>query len=143
VAPIWFWESYQIWRCSLKENEQRISNGGDLRPRQTHERSAGYFYQQHLLDRANWSAAALATIKKHRQLELPKTLVERGERVRQIWSRAASKSKIKISGMPPLPAVVFDYPEAVELKTLVSQLLLERGYLATTAVYTTYAHTAA
>ena len=90
-------------------------------------------------------AAALATIKKHRELDLAKMLAERGQRVREIWLRAAAKSKIKIkiSGMPPLPAFVFDYPDAVALKTFFTQHLLDRGYLATTSVYVTYAHTPA
>jgi glutamate-1-semialdehyde 2,1-aminomutase len=90
-------------------------------------------------------AAALATIKKHIQLDLAKLLAEKGVRVREIWTRAATNAgmKIKISGMGPLPGFVFDHPEAVALKTLFNQKLLERGYLASTLVYVTYAHTAA
>ncbi|MBV8483396.1 MAG: aminotransferase class III-fold pyridoxal phosphate-dependent enzyme [Verrucomicrobia bacterium] len=90
-------------------------------------------------------AAALATIKKHRQVGLHDLLAERGARVRQIWTHAAAKTDIKItiSGMAPLPAFIFDYPEALTLKTLFTQKLLERGYLGSTSVYLTYAHTPA
>lgn len=90
-------------------------------------------------------AAALATIKKHSQLNLPQILAETGQRVREIWSQAAARAglKIKISGMLPLPAFSFDNPEALASKTFFSQSLLERGYLASNAVYVTYAHTPA
>lgn len=90
-------------------------------------------------------AAALATIKKHRQVGLQDLLAERGAGVRQIWTRAAAKTNIKIaiSGMVPLPAFAFDHPEALALKTLFAQKLLERGFLGSTSVYLTYAHTSA
>jgi glutamate-1-semialdehyde 2,1-aminomutase len=90
-------------------------------------------------------AAALATINKHLRLDLPKLLAERGERVRQIWSRAAAEAEItiKISGTAPLPAFAFVHPEASVLKTLFTERMLEQGYLAGTSVYLTYAHTTA
>jgi glutamate-1-semialdehyde 2,1-aminomutase len=90
-------------------------------------------------------AAALATIKKHRQLGLHNLLAERGARVRQIWTHAAAETNIKIatSGMAPLPGFGFDHPEALALKTLFTQKLLERGFLGSTSVYMTYAHTSA
>ena len=88
-------------------------------------------------------AAALATIKKHRRVGLQELLAEGGARVREIWTRAAGKTDIKItiSGMAPLPAFAFDHPEALALKTLFTQKLLERGFLGSTSVYLTYAHT--
>jgi len=88
-------------------------------------------------------AAALATIKKHLSLDLHTLLAERGERVRQIWSRAAAEGDvaIKISGTKPLPAFTFEHPEAPALKTLFTERMLARGYLAGPSVYVTYAHT--
>jgi len=88
-------------------------------------------------------AAALATIRKHLRLNLAKILAEKGEGVRLIWSKAAANEglKIQMSGTPPLPAFAFQYPEAATMKTLFTQLLLEQGYLASTSVYMTYAHT--
>jgi glutamate-1-semialdehyde 2,1-aminomutase len=90
-------------------------------------------------------AAALATIKKHIRLDLAKLLAEKGARVREIWTRAAANTdvKIQISGMGPLPGFAFTHAEAIALKTLFNQKLLERGYLASTLVYVTYAHTTA
>ena len=88
-------------------------------------------------------AAALATIKKHVQLKLAQVLANTGQCVREIWSGAAAQAglQIKTSGIPPLPVFVFDHPQAAAAKTLFSQMLLERNYLAGTAVYVTYAHT--
>jgi glutamate-1-semialdehyde 2,1-aminomutase len=89
--------------------------------------------------------AALATIRKHIQLNLSQMLAEKGQRVREIWSQAAAQAelKIKISGILPLPAFSFDHPEFLASKTFFSQSLLELGYLASNAVYVTYAHTPA
>ncbi|MGA7130602.1 MAG: aminotransferase class III-fold pyridoxal phosphate-dependent enzyme [Chthoniobacterales bacterium] len=88
-------------------------------------------------------AAALATIKKHLRLGLAPLLAERGERVREIWSRAAADAEIeiRISGVPPLPSFTFVHPEPGVLRTFFTQQMLERGYLAGPAVYMTYAHT--
>jgi glutamate-1-semialdehyde 2,1-aminomutase len=90
-------------------------------------------------------AAALATIKKHLNLNLAQILAERGEQIRQIWFQAAANAEIKIGvfGTPPLPSFTFNYPEAAILKTLFTQSMLERGYLAGSSVYMTYAHTPA
>lgn len=90
-------------------------------------------------------AAALATIKKHIQLNLAQALADTGQRVRKVWSRAAAQAELEIksSGVPPLPVFAFDHPQATAAKTLFSQILLERGFLASNAVYVTYAHTRA
>jgi glutamate-1-semialdehyde aminotransferase len=90
-------------------------------------------------------AAALATIKKHMHLKLAQLLAETGQRVREIWTRAAAQAglQITISGIAPLPVFSFDLPQAVAARTFFSQTLLERNYLAGTAVYVTYAHTPA
>jgi glutamate-1-semialdehyde 2,1-aminomutase len=89
--------------------------------------------------------AALATIQKHIRLNLQHVLAENGQRIREIWSQAAVQAglKIKISGMLPLPAFSFDYPESLACKTFFCQRLLELGYLASNVVYVTYSHTPA
>ena len=76
-------------------------------------------------------AAALATIKKHLRLNLATLLAERGERVREIWSRAAADAEIeiKISGVAPLPSFAFVHPERRRIANLVYSECLERGYL--------------
>jgi hypothetical protein len=47
---------------------------------------------------------------------------------------------IEISGIYPLGHFSFEYENPMVLKTLFTQLMLEKGYLATTAFYASYAH---
>jgi len=87
--------------------------------------------------------AALATIKKHRTNNVAKHLIEIGEMMRSAWQNAAAHNKIKIamSGIAPLTFFAFDYPNGQAIRTLFTQLMLERDYLATSYFYSTYAHT--
>jgi len=47
---------------------------------------------------------------------------------------------IEIGGIDPLPHFLFRYKNPLVLKTLFTQLMLDRGFLATTAFYASYAH---
>lgn len=86
--------------------------------------------------------AALATIRKHRDLNVASHLVQAGKKVQQAWREAASKNNlaITITGIPPLAHFSFDYPNGLALKTLFTQLMLESGFLATNAFYASLAH---
>jgi len=88
-------------------------------------------------------AAALATIRKHRAREVPRRLVEAGTRVREGWRQAAEKAgfAITVSGLAPLGHFQIESRDAQALRTLFTQEMLERGFLATNAFYATYAHT--
>lgn len=87
--------------------------------------------------------AALATIRKLKDLRIPERLVEIGTRVKEGWMNAATKQGITIhaGGMEPLAHFAFEYQEPLVLKTLFTQEMLNRGFLATTAFYASYAHT--
>jgi glutamate-1-semialdehyde aminotransferase len=87
-------------------------------------------------------AAALATIKKHRDRNVPQHLIEVGKLVQQAWRNAAAKAglDVTITGVSPLTFLAFNYPNAQAIRTLYTQTMLERGYLATNAYYATYAH---
>ncbi len=89
------------------------------------------------------SVAALATLRKHRAQNVPAHLVRMGERVMAGWRAAAEAAglAIDISGIPPLAHMAFKAPEARALRTLFTQLMLDRGYLAKDAFYAMYAHT--
>lgn len=89
------------------------------------------------------SSAALAVLKKHREKNVAAHLIAMGEKVKQIWTVAAQKHglKIHVSGIAPLGHFGFDYPNAQAVRTLYTQLMLERGILATGAYYAMYAHT--
>jgi glutamate-1-semialdehyde aminotransferase len=86
--------------------------------------------------------AALATIQKHRRLNLPKILAETGQALRQVWVSAAEQAglEIKISGIAPMPAFSFAHPAQLTMKSYFTQLMLDAGYLAGSSVYATYAH---
>jgi glutamate-1-semialdehyde 2,1-aminomutase len=89
--------------------------------------------------------AALATIRKMREVDLPKHLVQSGKQVQAGWREWANKHAVDItvSGGYPLGHFTLNYgPKSQALRTLLTQLMLERGFLATDSYYATYAHTA-
>ncbi|HBE02342.1 MAG: aminotransferase class III [Spirochaetes bacterium GWF1_41_5] len=87
-------------------------------------------------------AAALATIRKMKKLNVQKFITKTGKTIQQQWKELAEryKLKIKVSGIYPLSHFQFDYQEHAVLKTLFTQLMLEKGFLASTVLYTSYAH---
>lgn len=89
-------------------------------------------------------ASALACLKKMEKVNLPKRLEETGKRVQEIWIEKSKKHdiNIEIGGSFPLNKFVFKYDNSLELKTLFTQFMLEEGYLATTAFYSSYKHNA-
>jgi glutamate-1-semialdehyde 2,1-aminomutase len=88
-------------------------------------------------------AAALATIRKQHRVNAPQRLIESGARVQTGWREAAARLglAITVSGMPPLAHFQFDTSKPQALRTLFTQGMLERGFLATNAYYATCAHT--
>jgi glutamate-1-semialdehyde 2,1-aminomutase len=87
--------------------------------------------------------AALATINKHRKLDVGKHLMKIGTKVQEGWKSVSSKHGIKIhvGGIPPLSRFSFEnLSNAQTVKALFVQLMLERGFLASTLFYAMYAH---
>lgn len=86
--------------------------------------------------------AALATIRKHKAQNVPKHLAEVGEMMRDGWRQGALKAglSITVTGVPALTYFSFNYENAQAIRTLFTQEMLGRGYLATNAFYATYAH---
>ncbi len=87
--------------------------------------------------------AALATINKHRKLDVGKHLNKIGKLVQEGWCGLASEHDIKINvgGIPPLSHFSFENTSnAQAVKALFVQLMLERGFLASTLFYAMYAH---
>lgn len=86
--------------------------------------------------------AALATIKKLRKLDVPAYLEEMGRIVQGGWRKAAKKHNlnITITGTAPLGHFSFNYDEPLVLKTLFTQEMLGKGFLAAPAFYASYAH---
>lgn len=71
-----------------------------------------------------------------------KHLTDTGKVIQENWKRLALKNNIKIdvSGIYPLGHFSFVHDKPLVLKTLFTQLMLEKGFLATTAFYASYAH---
>jgi glutamate-1-semialdehyde 2,1-aminomutase len=86
--------------------------------------------------------AALATIRKHRRLDVASQLIETGTQIQAGWRVAATRAKLAITvgGMPPLSHFSFDSPDAQTIRTLFTQFMLAKGFLATNAFYAAYAH---
>lgn len=87
-------------------------------------------------------SAALATIGKHQRCNIPEYLIKTGKRVQSGWKSAAERHGLKISvyGIPPLAHFSFDYDNGQAIRTLFTQEMLEKGFLATNAFYASYAH---
>jgi glutamate-1-semialdehyde aminotransferase len=87
-------------------------------------------------------AAALATIKKMKLYDVQSHLVKSGRRIQEGWKNLGSKYGLNISvgGIEPLSHFSFVHPESLVLKTLFTQKMLEKGYLATTSFYASFAH---
>ncbi|MFA5101366.1 MAG: aminotransferase class III-fold pyridoxal phosphate-dependent enzyme, partial [Candidatus Omnitrophota bacterium] len=88
--------------------------------------------------------AALATIKKMRQINLPAHVEKIGLQVLDYWKTSAEKYGLPVDTgdcYPCLAHFKFNHPKGEELRTLYTQLMLERGFLAGTGIYPTLAHT--
>lgn len=103
--------------------------------------------QSSFISSTNWTerigpAAALATIRKHRRCDVPKHLDRVGALVQEGWRHAAGQAgmELDIGGIAPLGHFTFSGAQKQTAKTLFTQLMLERGFLASTAFYATYAH---
>lgn len=86
--------------------------------------------------------AALATISKMQKLHVQQHLSAVGKKIQEGWTALAKKHNIAISvsGIYPLSHFDFSYPNRLEMKTLFTQLMLEKGFLASTVLYASYAH---
>jgi len=87
-------------------------------------------------------AAAIATINKIRKHNVIGHLIATGEKIQEAWRLLAREYSldIEVSGMPSLCHFSFKGPDSLALKTLFTQMMLEKGFLATTAFYASYAH---
>lgn len=87
-------------------------------------------------------AAAVATIRKHRALDVGRTLTEIGRQVQEGWAEAARAAglEIRVSGIPPLATFAFEHPDGPALTTLFIQDLLDRGFLASDRLYAVLSH---
>jgi len=86
--------------------------------------------------------AALATINKMQENNVPSHLSKIGNLICDGWQRLGREHNLKIhvEGISPLPHFIFDNKEYLALNTLFTQEMLNRGYLASESVYVSYSH---
>lgn len=88
-------------------------------------------------------AAALAVLEKYERENIPARLVTTGQGVKTAWREAADHTGlgIHIGGLDPLAHLGFDCDNAAAQRTLFTQEMLDRGFLAGGAFYAMAAHT--
>ena len=86
--------------------------------------------------------AAIATIKKMQRNNVPSHLDKIGGIISDGWKKLAEKHDLNIEILPPhaLATFSFKYDNSQEIKTLFTQEMLKRGYLAGLSVYVSFSH---
>jgi glutamate-1-semialdehyde 2,1-aminomutase len=92
--------------------------------------------QTTFISSTNWTdrvgpAAALATIKKYKETNTDKHIINIGNSVKGLWKKAAKKNKlkIKITGLPSLASFAFETKNKNQLNTVFTIEMLKRGFL--------------
>jgi glutamate-1-semialdehyde 2,1-aminomutase len=87
--------------------------------------------------------AALKTLEVMERVRSWEQITRIGERVNAGWTALAAKHglAIAVSGLPALTTFSFKSPNHLAYKTLVTQEMLAKGYLAGTGFYASMAHT--
>ena len=89
------------------------------------------------------SSAALATLKAMDKEKSWEKITSMGEEINKEWIKLSQEYElpITISGLTALTTFTFKSKNALAYKTLITQEMLKKGYLAATAVYVCTAHT--
>jgi glutamate-1-semialdehyde 2,1-aminomutase len=87
--------------------------------------------------------AALATLKVMEDTKSWETITNMGEYITNRWMHLAQESGFEIatSGLPALASFSVKSQHALEYKTLITQEMLKKSYLAGTSVYVSIEHT--
>ncbi|MBD3352536.1 MAG: aminotransferase class III-fold pyridoxal phosphate-dependent enzyme [Candidatus Lokiarchaeota archaeon] len=88
-------------------------------------------------------AAAVSTIKKMEKYDVPRHLSKIGSEINKGWNDAAKKNDINLEVLKPNALITFklNYDNGQAIRTLFTQELLKKGYLAGPSVYVSFAHT--
>lgn len=87
-------------------------------------------------------AAGLATVRKMKSIDLPGHVTRIATRLRNGLAEIAKRHKLPlaISGHPSLTFLSFEHPDSLALQTLWTVRMLDRGILAGSGFYATWAH---
>ena len=88
------------------------------------------------------TVASIAAINKMIKHNVPNHLRKCGKSIQEGWKNLAEKNHINIhvGGVYPLSHFSFEYDNPLVLKTLFTQLMLEKGFLAATGYYASFGH---
>ena len=88
------------------------------------------------------STAALATIRKLREVNIAAHTSHIGGLMRDGWKNLGARSgvPVKVTGHPALLHLSFDHEHAAALGTLLTARMLDRGFLAGSGFYPSFAH---
>lgn len=87
--------------------------------------------------------AALKTLEVMERVKSWETITNTGLEIRARWKALAERIGLQLDhwGLPALTGFTIKSPKALEYKTLITQEMLDKGYLATTGVYVCTDHT--
>lgn len=87
-------------------------------------------------------AAGVATLKKMEEINSPQILIDYGDKIVHALTSAAEKNRLKlcVSHIAPLAHIDWDYENGLAVQTLYAQIMLDRGYLVSSAIYATTAY---
>ena len=86
--------------------------------------------------------ASLETIRLLDLWKVPSHLKDVGRKIKSIWKKASDRYgiEINISGIDPIPNFTFNVEDPLLFKTLFTQLMLDKGFLASTLCFVSYSH---
>ena len=87
--------------------------------------------------------AALATIRKLEEKNVPAHIVKIGNAAGKLWEKLGKESGLSLHvdfGFPPIMHFDFEYENKQAIATLFTQEMLARGFLASRGFYVSYAH---
>lgn len=103
--------------------------------------------QNSFISSTNWTerigpTAALATIRKYREHKVDRHIIDIGGHVQNLWKDLADEAglNINVNGLPTLGHFEIEGKDSLMLRTLFTQMMLDRGYLAWCQFKVSYAH---
>ncbi len=87
--------------------------------------------------------AAIATINKMLQYNIPSHIERIGNLIEKGWLNLIKKYDLDFEILPPYPLITLqlNYESSQEIKTFITQEMLKRGILASVSIYISYSHT--
>lgn len=87
--------------------------------------------------------AGVAALKEMERVDSPALLIKYGDMITNALRKTADKYGLKllISHISPLAHIDWDYDNGLAVQTLYAQIMLEKGYLVSSAIYSCVAYT--